>query len=465
MSTLTNLISSLRDSNIEKASKVTLLYSTCKDNSWIKEILKYTYDPFKQFFIKSKFPDFIDTSNNFNILDFNEELWNQTIKVLLDKLNRRLLNTKTYTEELKTIMSSLSKENQDILKCIITKDLKIGFAAKSINNAIKENLISTSLCQLCKTWDPTMKVKNIDYWWCSRKLNGLRGRWLKRDNEYTFLTREDYPLVGFDSITSELKYLQEKYDLELIDGEVFNFNLPFQSIMSVARGEKTFDPKQKDLLIFHIFNIQRNNYTYKDTEEMIGYIKDVFSKESNTLTHIVPLEYEKVNNTPDDIINKTIQYTHDGYEGIVLRDPTISWEGGKRNNHLLKYKLFFETDLTIKDILYGEVGKKWENYITALYCEGIIKAKKITIGNDILYQPVAKDENSEDTEYIEVPIRVKATTSDWTDDERKAYTKHSKDYFIDRIGEIKFQTITDKPDSTGYYSLQFPVFQKFKDLN
>ena len=465
MSILTDLISSLRDSNIEKSDKVDLLYKTCKNNPWIKEVLKDTYDPFKQFFIKSKFPNFIDTSNNSNLIDFNKNLWEQTIKILLEKLNKRELNTKTYTEVLITIMGVLSIENQEILKGIITKDLKIGFAAKSINNAIREELIPTSTCQLCKTWDPTMNVKNIKNWWASRKLNGLRGRWLKRDNEYAFLTREDFPLIGFDTITNELKYLQEKYNLSLIDGEVFNFNLPFQSIMSVARGEKTFDPKQKDLLIFNVFNIQKNNYNFKDTKEMVDYIIELFNNEKDKLTHIVPLEYELVNNNSNDIINKTIQYTHEGYEGIVLRDPNVSWEGGKRNNHLLKYKLFFETDLTIKDVLYGEVGKKWENYITALYCEGIIRAKKIIVGKDTLYQPVSKDESSNDSEYINIPIKVKATTSDWTDDERKEYTKKDKEYFIDRIGEVKFQSITDKPDESGCFSLQFPVFQKFKDLN
>ena len=457
MSKLYDLVSQLRNMDIEKADRNIILKNYCKEDPWIKEVLKMTYDPFIQFFIKSKYPNFVKVENP--IISFDEIFWNTAIKPLLIQLNKRELNTKDYTKVLIGIMKTLSEEDQELLKCIITKDLKLGYAAKSINSILEEELIPTNNTQLCKTYTTDMVIKKVDGWWASRKLNGLRGRWLIKNNKYSFLTREDFPLIGFDEVTKELDYLQKKYDLSLIDGEIFNFNLPFQSIMSVARGEKSFDPQQKSLLVLNVFNIQRNNYKYKDTKEMIDYMKMVFENEKDNLSHIVMLEYEWINNTPKEIVKITEKYTTEGYEGVVLRDPIVSWEGGKRNNHLLKFKLFFECDLKVRDVLYGVSGKKWENQVTAYLCEGIVRARKTDLG----YRPVSQLEDYDDAEYTDIKIRVEASCSSCTDEEREAITELDTKA-IGRIAEVKFWNFTDKPNEDGYYSLQFPVFLKFKDL-
>ena len=464
MSVFSEFIYKLRDPKIEQADKFKLIPDTCNREEWIKEVFKFTYDPFIQFYIKDVYPDLIDTTNINHSIVFDESTWKNTIIPFLDKLNKREYDRKTYLSILNNINSNMYLEDQEMLRCVITKDLRIGFAAKRINTALREDLIPVNNTQLCKTYDPSMNIKKVDGWWASRKLNGLRGKWESRYNEYRFLTREDYPLIGFDEIAKELDYLQKKYDLSLIDGEVFDINLPFQTIMSVARGTKTFDPEQKKLLKFNVFNIQRNSHKYKNTKEMIEFINNIFSNEK--LEYIVPLEYVWVKNNADDIVNLCIKFTSEGYEGIVIRDPNVSWEGGKRNNHLLKYKLFLETDLQVKEILYGESGKKWENYITALYCEGNIMCQKVNVGNDILYRPISLNsgDDTDITDCVSIPVRVKATCSDWTDREREEFTKMDKNEIINRIGEIKFQSITDKPDANGYYSLQFPVFQKFKNI-
>ena len=453
-------ILNLRDSNIEQADKISLISNACKENLWFKEVLKYTYDPFIQFYIKDNYPPFVEASDS--SIPFDNTLWINTIQPLLIKLNKRELDRKTYTEVIMNIESKLSKLDQELLKCIITKDLRIGFAAKRINASLNEELIPVSDCQLCKAYSPDMNIKNVNGWWASRKLNGLRGRWQFRNGEYRFLTREDYPLIGFDDISNELKYLQEKYDLKLIDGEVFNMNLPFQTIMSVARGTKTFNPEQKKLLTFNVFNIQRNNHKYKDTKEMIDYINTIFSNEK--LNYIVPLEYVWCNNSAKDIVKLCEQFTDEGYEGVVLRDEKISWEGAKRNNHLLKYKIFYECDLVVKDIIFGVKGKRLENSIAALLSEGIVRARKVQVNDkDILYRPVAFMESSDDAEYVDIPVSVEVSCSSCTDEEREVLTKLGKSVIGNTV-ECKFQTFTDKPNDKGVYSLQFPVFSKFKNV-
>ena len=457
---LSKLISQLRSEDISRSAKTTMIRTYCENHEWVKEVLKYTYDPFNQYFIKTKFPRVAVKSSSSSLVKFDEKFWAKFVKPILIKLNHRELDAVSITQTIISFLGILNDDDQDLLKSIITKDLRIGFAAKSINSILNENLIPVSDCQLCKTYDPNMVIKNVDVWYASRKMNGLRGRFKSRDGEFVFLTREDYPLVGFDEIVAELEAIRDKYNLSLIDGEVFSLNLPFQYIMSIARNEKNIDLEKKKLLKFNIFNVQVKDKTLK-TSEMVKLLHRIFKE--NTFNYLVEVKYETVENESSAIIAKCKKYTDEGYEGIVLRDPTVSFEGGKRNNHLLKYKLFNETDLTVTEILYGEVGKKWEHSVTALKCEGTIKAKKIE-GMDI-YMPAADDDD--DPSCKKLLIEVEATCSSCTNKERKELTLKAETNPSDIIGrtiEVKYQAITDKPNDDGVYSLQFPVFLKFKDM-
>ena len=456
-------INYLRDPKIEKADKVKFIHDEGQTNKIFVDVLKMTYDPFMQFYVKSKFPAFVTNIDQNNIQSF-DDMWDKYIIKLLIALNKRSLNTVQITDALTTIMQHMIKEEQEILKAIITKDLRIKFAERSINSALGYELISVPDTQLCKTYENDMVIKNVDGWWASRKLNGLRGRWKEKNGNFVFLTREDYPLIGFDFIAKELKSIQEQHNLTLIDGEVFTMDLNFQEIMSIARNEKNFSPDQKKHLYFNVFNVQKST-PWKNTKEMIDYLNKIF--ENSTYEFVRPLQYEWVPNNTTAIVNKCVQYTSEGYEGVVLRSPTVSFDPGKRNNNLLKYKLFFEADLEVKDVLYGDHGKKWENSITALYCEGLVRVRKVVNNDQIIYKPAAKDEKYDDAEYVDFKVKVNATCSDWDDNEREQFTngyKNDPKSIIGRIAEVRFQTVTDKPDENGWYSLQFPVFQKFKDI-
>lgn len=142
----------------------------------------------------------------------------------------------------------------------------------------------------------------------------------------------------------------------------------------------------------------------------------------------------------------------------------MAWEPAKRNNHLMKYKIFYETDLKVVDVLFGAEGKKWESTVAALLCEGKVPARMARIGDHTIWKPVSgsvKDYVGE--EIREIPVQVEASCSKCTDAERMTLTKVGRD-LIGLTAEVSFQAFGDKPDQDGVYSLQFPVFQKFKNI-
>lgn len=446
-------------------SKEERIKKSCQESPWLTEVLKFTYDPFMQYYLKKGFPKPVKTSDE--TLPFDESFWLSEVKPLLLKLTNRELNKQQITDILGSMLGLLNEDEQVILKCIIFKDLRCGIAARTINKALGCDLIPVPDTQLCKAWDPSMDIKGVPVWYVTPKLNGLRGRCVIRDGEYRLLTREDYPLRGFSILEEQLADLCSTYALDMVDGEIFSFDLPFQTIMSVARGEKEFSPEDKAKLKFHVFNIRKCDELFKCTEDMVGELNRIFEDCSGKYEHIVPLQYSVVANNPNVLDTCCRQMTRQGYEGIVMRHPSVAWEPGKRNVHLMKYKIFYEADLTVTGVLKGAEGKKWENSVAALLCEGVVKAKKIKVGNSVLLRPVNIDEQPLDgEEFTNVLVKVEASCSSCSDVEREALTEAGDD-LLGMTAEVKFQGFGDHPITGGYgaYSLQFPVFMKFKNLD
>lgn len=444
-----------------KLEKGFIIERYCRAHPWIQTAIKMAYDPFYQFYIKKGVLD-IPVATKLNLRNFDQEMWTDHICDFLRRLNNRELTKSVIQEQLGEFFSILNEEDADALRCIILKDLRMGMAERGINNALLvmlgHDLIPVPDTQLCMTWSPELK-DDRKFLWATPKINGLRGRWKAHNGGFRFLTREDYPLLGFDSIEAELLALCSVYHLTMVDGEVFSVAHPFQTIMSIARGNKKVSPQLKDELMYYIFNIQSEDGPFEDTCKMVDMMHSI---DWSAYPHLYPVPYSLIYNDPKHIINKCREYSSHGWEGIVLRDPNIVWEAGKRNRNLMKYKLFYESDFTITGVIYGTEGKKWEGQVVALRCEGGLNTKWFTCNNgDHFRVPLGPGEETDATTE-NLPIRVDASCSSLTDTERGLMTT-AADTLIGKTAEIRFQAITDHADGEGFWSLQFPTFLKFKD--
>ena len=460
MGPLAKMLAEVRQQN-SKLEKGFIIERYCRAHPWIQTAIRMAYDPFYQFYVKKGVLD-IPVATKLNLRNFDQEMWTNHICDFLRRLNNRELTKSVIQEQLGEFFSVLNEEDADALRCIIFKDLRMGMAERGINNALLvmlgHDLIPVPDTQLCMTWSPGMR-DNREVLWATPKINGLRGRWKARDGSFRFLTREDYPLIGFDAIENELLSLCAKYDLKYVDGEVFSVEHPFQTIMSIARGNKKVSPQLKDELMYYIFNIQPGDRSFRNTQEMVDRLNSI---DWWCYPHLVPVPYTCIKNSPESIIKQCQTYSGQGWEGIVLRDPDLAWEGGKRNRNLMKYKLFYEDDFTVTGVVYGTEGKKLENQIVALRCEGALNTRWVTCDNgDCFRVPLGPGEEA-GPEIQRIPIAVDASCSTLTDTERSLMTT-AADTLIGKTAEIRFQAITDHADGEGFWSLQFPTFLKFKD--
>ena len=137
-----------------------------------------------------------------------------------------------------------------------------------------------------------------------------------------------------------------------------------------------------------------------------------------------------------DIDAITRKYVMDGQEGAMLRHPRV-WYSWKRDDNLLKHKLFTEHDFEV--IGYYEGEGEFEGTLGGIRVKGNYDKK-----------PIISEVGSGFKVLEEHPYN---RTSLW----------EIRDELIGKKVELKFQGITDKPNDEGFWSLRFPVFNKFKE--
>ena len=121
-----------------------------------------------------------------------------------------------------------------------------------------------------------------------------------------------------------------------------------------------------------------------------------------------------------------MEYVNDGYEGIMLRDPNVYYSF-KRDNYLLKYKPFIEQDFILVDMLAGSDDGKYKNTLGSFLVTGEYEGKPVLSEIGL--------KNIKETERDDYFIK--------------------KDEYIGKVCEVKFQSLSDEPNSLGNYSLIF----------
>jgi len=418
------LVQELRSTNSSN-SKIDFIKQYINDST-VKEVLKYTYDPFFQTNLRKVN---VASTGSLSFSDVYSEF-----KILLFQLNRRDLTGNAARDAVTKLLNKCTSETQELITNIIQKDLKCKLGASLINKAIP-GLVPEFDIQLANTYDKSIKkkeVKLVPYYYESPKLDGLRGY-----HKATMISRSGKPILGFeDTIEPELNDLMDKHKFDFMDGELYSHNVPFQTIQSYVNRKVNIDPLKKKEIYYYIFVAGRD---WKDTKEMYDYLQNI-PELSSPLPHL-NYHYVKllpvtiVKNDLDEITKVTELHMSQGYEGTMLRHPK-NWYAWKRDDNLLKHKLFIESDFTITGYYEGE--GEFEGTLGGFKIEGEFEGNKIRseVGSGFKVLPEFLDNRSE-------LWRIRRDLPGQT-------------------VEVKFQGITDKPSNDGYYSLRFPVYLKLK---
>jgi hypothetical protein len=228
----------------------------CNHNSeaarFTKKILLYTYHPLWQYNV---------TSDN---LKKKSSLRGKTYKNffdLLDDLKSRKITGHDAIGAIHTFIDSQSnKDNiEELIYCIIDKDLKTRAGDKIINKAIPDHIPEFSVA-LADKYDPNI-VDWKDGWYVSRKIDGARCIAIVDDNgDTTFYSRTGKEFDTLDIVAGGIKALG--ISNLVLDGELClldeNGNEDFQGIMKQLKKKDHTIPNPS----FKIFDMVSHDEFY-----------------------------------------------------------------------------------------------------------------------------------------------------------------------------------------------------------
>ncbi|MCK5600458.1 hypothetical protein KAR91_01225 [Candidatus Pacearchaeota archaeon] len=179
------------------------------------------------------------------------------------------------------------------------------------------------------------------------KLDGMRCIAVHKGTHVNLTSRGQKPINSAPHVAKALKeYMSEG---QIWDGELYNPNIPFEKLMSLARKKEP--AKGHKQLQFHMFDvIAPGGFMDRamDTLNIIDELNDDYIR----AVHTIQVEFSET-----QVETLLDSYEGAGYEGAILRLPDSEYVH-KRSNGLLKVKTFHDAEYEIIGCETGTAGTK-----------------------------------------------------------------------------------------------------------
>jgi len=180
------------------------------------------------------------------------------------------------------------------------------------------------LPMLANKWEDREKYISEPFY-VQPKLDGVR---LLVSNKGCY-SRTGKVVTGVEHLARGLR------DGEYLDGECYAPNKTFEEITSMFK----MNPQDLEFHVFDYFDLNRPHLNFGERLERVTV--DTFLVKSKS-----------------DVQGYHDMFVSQGYEGIMIRDASSTYEIGKRSNYLLKYKSFQTEEYKIVDVKEGTGREK-----------------------------------------------------------------------------------------------------------
>jgi DNA ligase-1 len=313
-----------------------------EQSDFIKQVLEYTYNPYKQYHVTSK-----TCKKNIHL----HSHCNHTLFELLDILTNR---EATGHDAIKMINRFASKNvDWDVIYDIIDKDLKIRCGAKVINKAFP-GLIPEFNVALAQEYKG--KCDWNDIWYASRKLDGVRClAVVDMEGKCTLYSRMGKELTTLNKVKETIE--STNIINTVFDGEICLMdeegNEDFQGVMKQLRRKD----HQIENPVFVVFDMISktdfdNNKGDERLSERLAKLRGWYNNSSVSMEIVRYLDQFTI--TDDDHFDTWGRMSKDNnWEGFMLRKD-VGYEG-KRSKNLIKVKKFHDAE-------YKVVGADFEDH-------------------------------------------------------------------------------------------------------
>ena len=270
---------------------------------------------------------------------------------------------RTVTEQVKLEYNSHLKKYQDKGYKILPSSIQLE-DSKAVSDFVQEHMgegVSDTngfkKHMLAKQHDKvaTSVFDKIEYWYASRKIDGVRCSFYWRDGEVRSASRGggtyDQSTMHIRLHPSMISLFQKFPDL-VLDGELYKHGRSLQQISGAARLEK--NAVACDWLEYYIYDVMDSSKSFEERLEIlhdvevelgiVGFDPNREYKDDMLKVQLVPHEEVKGWANIQKLHNK---YVEEGFEGVVIRDPSKPYNFGGRTNAMIKVKMYQDAEFKI----------------------------------------------------------------------------------------------------------------------
>lgn len=254
---------------------------------------------------------------------------------------------KKYTDKgYKLLPSSIKINNAVAVEAFVEEHLGNGVTD---SNGFKKHMLAKQADKVA-----TSVFDKIKYWYGSRKIDGVRCSFYWKDGEVRTASRGG---GDYDASTSFMRhnpkliqFFEEHPDI-VLDGELYKHGKSLQQISGAARLEK--DTAGMDWLEYYIYDVMDSTKTFEERLDILHDIADELNlgfnperewDDGELKFQIVPQEtvvgWANIQKLHD-------KYVGEGFEGIVIRDPSKVYNFGGRTNAMIKVKMYKDAEFEI----------------------------------------------------------------------------------------------------------------------
>ncbi len=254
---------------------------------------------------------------------------------------------KKYTDKgYKLLPSSIKINNAVAVEAFVEEHLGNGVTD---SNGFKKHMLAKQADKVA-----TSVFDKIKYWYGSRKIDGVRCSFYWKDGQVRTASRGG---GDYDASTSFMRhnpkliqFFEEHPDI-VLDGELYKHGKSLQQISGAARLEK--DTAGMDWLEYYIYDVMDSTKTFEERLDILHDITDELNlgfnperewDDGELKFQIVPQEtvvgWANIQKLHD-------KYVGEGFEGIVIRDPSKVYNFGGRTNAMIKVKMYKDAEFEI----------------------------------------------------------------------------------------------------------------------
>ena len=269
---------------------------------------------------------------------------------------------RTVTEQARLEYNSHLKKYQDKGYKLLEKDINT-YSLEDLNKILPEFTTDANGFQkhmLAKQADKVAASAFEKEWYASRKIDGTRCSFYYKDGVIKTASRGggDYDPACQHFITNEkLITFFENHPDYILDGELYKHGKSLQQISGAARLEK--NAYDCDWLEYYIYDVMIPNMPFKDRLEILEKIQEELGlgfdpehiwNEGDLQMQMVP--HVKISGWLN-IKSLHDKYVSEGWEGVVIRDPSKNYKFGGRGSEMIKIKNYIDSEFLVTGISEG----------------------------------------------------------------------------------------------------------------